>query len=279
MAADYSSFVAEYYDYVPPVAGRRDLAFYRALARETGGPVLELGCGTGRILLPLAEDGHRVTGLDLSRAMLERARAKLAQAPAEVRERVRLVEADMTRFELGETFRAIIIPFRPFQHLVEVEQQLACLAAAYRHLAPGGTLALDFFHTDPRRMIDPHLFALRDEMPGGAARGQSEPAQERFPHAEVALPNGTRVLLSERTTAFHRATQTNDVELIYTVTHPDGQTERLVFAFTVRYFFRYEVEHLLARAGFRLRAVYGDFERSPLADDSPEMIFLAERPG
>jgi ubiquinone/menaquinone biosynthesis C-methylase UbiE len=259
--AEYSSFVAESYDYVPPVAGRRDLEFYRGLARETGGPMLELGCGTGRILLPLAEDGHRVTGLDISQAMLERAHAKLARVPAEVRERVRLVEADMTRFELGEKFRVVMIPFRPFQDLIEVAEQLACLAAAHRHLEPGGTLVLDFFQTDPRRMFDP-LFT-----------------QEAHPHPEVTLPDGTRVLLSERTTAFHRATQTNDVELIYTVTHRDRRTERLVFAFTVRYFFRYEVEHLLARAGFRLRAVYGNFDRSPLADDSPEMIFTAVRPG
>jgi SAM-dependent methyltransferase len=260
MAADYSALVAEFYDYVPPVAGRQDAEFYRALAKESGGPVLELGCGTGRILLPLAEDGHRVTGLDLSRAMLERARAKLAREPAEVRERVRLVEDDMTRFELGETFRLVTIPFRPFQHLAEVAEQLACLGAAHRHLAPGGTIALDFFHTDPRRMFDPCF------------------TQELHPHSEVALPNGSRVLLSERTTAFHRARQTNDVELIYTVTHPDGRAERFVFAFAVRYFFRYEVEHLLARAGFLLRAVYGNFDRSALADDSPEMIFLAERP-
>jgi hypothetical protein len=64
--------------------------------------------------------------------------------------------------------------------------------------------------------------------------------------------------------------------MIYTVTHPDGQKERHVFAFTIRYFFRYEVEHLLARCGFRVSAVYGNFDRSPLQDASPEMIFVAE---
>jgi len=66
------------------------------------------------------------------------------------------------------------------------------------------------------------------------------------------------------------------VEMIYTVTHPDGRKEPLVFAFTVRYFFAYEVEHLLARSGFRVAEVYGDFDRSPLGDTSPEMIFVAE---
>lgn len=260
MASDYGEFVSEYYDYVPPVAGRRDLEFYRELAQEKRGPILELGCGTGRIVLPLAQDGHRIVGLDLSDAMLERARAKLSGKAAEVQARVRLVRGDMASFELGEKFRLVTIPFRPFQHLVEVAQQRACLDAAFRHLEPGGRLVMDFFHPDPRRMFDPYF------------------TEERHPHPEVELPDGRRVLLSERTTAFHRATQTNDVELIYSVTHPDGRTERLVFAFTVRYFFRYEVEHLLARAGFRLGATCGNFDRSPLSDDSPEMIFIAERP-
>jgi SAM-dependent methyltransferase len=260
MAVDYGAFVSEYYDYVPPVAGRQDLDFYREVARETGGPILELGCGTGRIVLPLAEEGHRIVGLDLSEAMLERARAKLAGKAAEVQARVRLVRGDMTGFELAGKFRLVTIPFRPFQHLAEVAQQRGCLDAAFQHLEPGGWLVMDFFHTDPRRMFDPYF------------------TEERYSHPEVALPDGRGVLLSERTTAFHRATQTNDVELIYTITQRDGRRERFVFAFTVRYFFRYEVEHLLARAGFRVTATYGNFDRSPLGDDSPEMIFVAKRP-
>ena len=93
----------------------------------------------------------------------------------------------------------------------------------------------------------------------------------------VTLPDGRRVKLTERTAAFHRAEQSNDVELIYNITHPDGHTERLVMAFTVRYFFRYEVEHLLARCGFHVVGLYGDFGGSPLRDDSPEMIFVAEK--
>jgi SAM-dependent methyltransferase len=258
-AYDRAAFVAEYYDYLPPIAGRTDREFYSECARAAGDPVLELGCGTGRILLPLAMEGRRVTGLDLSEHMLARCRAKLEAQPAEVRQRVRLVRGDMTDFHLDEAFRLIIIPFRPFQHLLEVEQQQACLRCAHRHLAEGGKLVLDFFHTDPRRTHDPVFL------------------QESSPHPEVALPDGRRILLRERTVAFHRAEQCNDVELIYYVTHPDGRTERLVFAFTVRYFFRYEVEHLLARCGFRVAALFGSLDRAPLTDASPEMIFVAEK--
>ncbi len=253
----YESFVAEYYDYLPIVAGRRDIEFYLDYAQRQGDPVLELGCGTGRVLLRLAQEGHSVVGLDLSEAMLARCRAKLESEPPDLRRRLRLVHANMTSFDLGEKFRLVIIPFRPFQHLLEVEEQLACLHSVARHLAPGGRLILDFFHTDPRRMHDPVFL------------------EESPPHAGAALPDGRTVTLTERVRAFHRAEQRNDVEMFYHVLHPDGRAERLVFAFTVRYFFRYEVEHLLARCGFRVVELFGDFDRSPLADASPEMVFVA----
>jgi hypothetical protein len=167
----------------------------------------------------------------------------------------------MTRFDLSEKCRLVIIPFRPFQHLLESQQQIDCLDCVRRHLAPGGKLIVDFFQTDPRRMHDP------------AFCQESDTAQE------FALPDGRRVKMRDRVVAFHRAEQRNDVEMIYYVTHPGGREERLVFAFTIRYFFRYEVEHLLARCGFRVTALYGDFDRSPLANSSPEMIFVAERAG
>jgi len=255
----YEEFVAEYYDHLPVTSGRADAEFYGKAAREQGDPILELGCGTGRILLPLAHQGHRMVGLDLSAAMLARARAKLEKEPAQVRERVQLVEADMTDFDLGETFRLAIIPFRPFQHLLTVEAQRSCLRCVQCHLGNGGRLILDFFQTDPRRMHDP---AFHEE-------------RRMFP--EFSLPDGRRVTLSERTVAFHRAEQRNDVEMIFHVQHPDGRRERLVHAFTLRYFFRYEVEHLLALGGFRVLQVFGGFDESPLRDDSPEMIFVAEK--
>ena len=256
-AALYDSFVAEYYDASPVVARRaQDIAFYRGAAREFGDPVLELGCGTGRVTLALAAEGYRVTGLDISERMLAQAESKRASLPTEAQERIHLVQGDMSGFEVGEKFRCIFIPFRPFQHLIETHQQINCLIRARKHLKRGGKLIVDFFQTDPRRMHDPAFL------------------EERYV-GEFALPDGRHTVLTERTTAFHRASQCNDVEMIYTVRHPDGRKERLVFAFTVRYFFRYEVEHLLARCGFVVNAVYGDFDRSELRDDSPEMIFVA----
>ena len=254
----YDSFIADYYDESPIVKGRlQDVAFYRNAVRDFGDPILELGCGTGRITMALAEAGKRITGLDLSGRMLERAVKKRAALRVEARERVHFVQGDMARFDLGEKFRLVIIPFRPFQHLLEVRQQMDCLECVRKHLAPGGRLILDVFQTDAERMHDPvHMREVQ--------------------LTEYETADGRRVRISERVAAFHRAEQRNDVEMIFSIKHRDGRQERLVFAWPLRYFFRYEVEHLLARCGFKVAALYGDFDRSPIRDDSPEMIFVTE---
>lgn len=257
-SALYDSFIADYYDESPVVRGRvQDVAFYRHAAREFGDPILELGCGTGRITMALAEEGKRITGLDLSGRMLECAAKKRAALFTEERERVHLVQADMARFDLGEKFRLVIIPFRPFQHLLEVQEQQNCLECVRKHLAPGGRLILDVFQTDAERMHDP--VHMRETLV-----------------TEYKTTDGRQVRISERVAAFHRAEQINDVEMIYSVVHPGGREERLEFAWPLRYFFRYEVEHLLARCGFRIMAEYGNFDRTPIRDESPEMIFVAE---
>src|SRR5437899_3339655 len=117
-SALYDSFIADYYDESPVVKGRtQDVVFYREAAREFGDPVLELGCGTGRITMALAEAGKRITGLDLSERMLERAVKKRAALRVEARERVHLVQGNMAGFDLGEKFRLIIIPFWPLKHV------------------------------------------------------------------------------------------------------------------------------------------------------------------
>jgi SAM-dependent methyltransferase len=253
----YDSFIADYYDSSPMVTQRtQDVTFYCHAASTYGDPVLELGCGTGRITLAIAEAGYRIVGLDISEKMLDRATAKLHALRGAARERVHLLQGDMTRFDFGEKFRSIIIPFRPFQHLLEVEEQIRCLQCIRQHLAPNGRLIVDFFQTDPERMHDPKF-------------------QRESLLIEYDLPDGRHVALSERVATYHRALQRNAVEMIFNVRHADGRIERLVMAWTLRYFFRYEVEHLLARCGFKLEATFGSFDGAALNDASPEMIFVA----
>ena len=121
-----------------------DIPFYVGLAREAasrGERVLELGCGTGRVTIPMAQAGAEVTGLDSSPAMLDIARAKRERAGVTVR----WVEGDMADFELPERYGLVVIPFRSFLHLIGDEDQLNCLAAIHGHLTAGGRLALNFY--------------------------------------------------------------------------------------------------------------------------------------
>src|SRR5262245_38875828 len=139
-------FIADLYDHVEIYSSRPDVEFYVEEALRSGGPVLELGCGTGRVLVPTARAGVEITGLDLSTKMLDVCRERLAAEPPEVRARVRIVQGDLAAFDLECCFALVTVPFRPFQHLTRVEEQLSCLAAVRRHLSPGGRLVFDVFN-------------------------------------------------------------------------------------------------------------------------------------
>lgn len=257
---DEYGFVAEFYDFVEPYRARPDLDFYTELARESGGPVLEIGCGTGRVLIPVARAGVKITGLDLSPQMLEVCRANLARESGDVQARVTLHPGDMRDFDLGRTFALATTPFRAFQHLETVKDQLSCLAAIRRHLQPSGRLVLDLFN--------PSLTFLTSE-----AR-----LEEWGDEPEMVMSDGRRVRRRFRIARRDWFSQIQDSEIIYYVTHPDGSEERLVHAFPMRYIFRFEAEHLLARSGFEVEALYADFEKNPYGTTYPgELIFVARR--
>jgi len=259
--SDYA-FVADLYDYVVPYRDRPDLEFYIEAARESGGPVLEIGCGTGRVLIPIARSGIEILGLDLSPQMLSVCKQRLSQEPKEVQSLAQLVEADMRDFELGRVFNLVTTPFRPFQHLTTMEDQLACLRCIHRHLAAGGRLILDLFN--------PSMTALTSEDLGEEI-GEEPP---------FTTPDGRRVVRRHQVLSRDYFKQIVHSELIYYVTHPNGDKERLVHAFPFRYLFRFEVEHLLVRSGFEVEHVYADFDRSPYGSKYPgELIFVAKKVG
>lgn len=254
------SFTAEFYDYVVPYRDRQDVGFFVEKARQAGGAVLEIGCGTGRVLIPTARAGIEIAGLDLSSAMLAACREKLSREPAEVQARVRLVEGDMRDFALARMFHLVTIPFRGFQHLITVEDQLSCLTCIHRHLVNGGSFILDLF--------DPYLPRLVEERYLGET--EEEP--------EFTMPDGRKVVRRHRTVARDQSRQVQELELIYYVSHPDGLAERLVDRFSMRYLFRFEAEHLLARCGFRVEEVYADYDKSPYGSKYPgELIFVARK--
>ncbi|HKB14705.1 MAG TPA: class I SAM-dependent methyltransferase, partial [Planctomycetota bacterium] len=147
-----------------------DISFYVEEARRSGGPVLELGCGSGRILLPTARAGVEIVGLDASRGMLDRLREKLAAEPPEVRARVEVVEGDMSSSDVGRRFPLITVPFRSIGHLLEVDAQVAAFENMRRHLAPGGRIAFDLFHPALGRLAAPQPERLDLERDEGGRR-------------------------------------------------------------------------------------------------------------
>ena len=251
------------YDEVPAYIARKDVAFYVAEAdrhARSAGTVLDLGCGTGRLLLPLVRAGHRVFGVDRSPAMLRRCAEKLAREPAEVRSRAGLLEGDVREFEVPRSgFGLAIAPFRILQHLTTVDDQLHCLATVRRHLAPNGRFAFDVFNPN---------FALM-------AKDRSAETEDT---PERQLPDGRFFRRAFKVLRVHWVEQVNDVELIYYVrAGGGGEVTRVVQAFSMRWYNVPELEHLLVRAGFTVEATYGDFDRSPLRDGTAEIVVVARK--
>jgi SAM-dependent methyltransferase len=241
------------YDHVPLYRERTDVGFYveEAKPARAGGPVLELGCGTGRILIPIARAGSTIVGLDSANQMLDRCRTNLSREPSAVQQRVTLHQGDMHDFDLGAAFALIIAPFRVVQHLTTVDAQLRFLGNVSRHLAPRGRFIFDVFN--PR-------FAVLVGADG----------VEREDTPATPLPDGRTLRRAYRIARVRWVDQVSESELIYYV---DGK--RYVQAFEMRWFLPAELQHLLARAGFRVRAMYGDFARGPLVDGAPEQVIIA----
>ena len=252
-------FVAEFYDGEYANLNRRDVEFFVDYSRKTEGKTLELGCGTGRVLIPTVLAGCEITGLDLSPYMLKKCHEKLAELPAKLQKNIELIQGDMTDFSTGEKYPLVTIPFRPFQHLMSIPEQKSCLFCTYKHLEDKGKLVFDVFHPFFPRLIETKYLM---EMDAGLP---------------FKLSDGRIVRRTQRIAAYHRTEQYNDCELIYYVKYPDGTEERLVHEFKMRYFYRYEIEHLLSICGFKIVELFGDFNRSEFSNDSPEMIFVAEK--
>jgi SAM-dependent methyltransferase len=250
-------WISELYDFVYARTGiDRDIALWLDLAKETGGLVLELACGTGRVVLPLARAGYQITGLDLSPYQLAVARRKLERESDDVRSRVSLLEGNMKGFDLGEQFGLIIITFRSFQALLERADQHGCLASCARHLKPSGRLAIDVFN--------PRLSRLTT--PGGV-----DEDEERY-----AGPNGIAIRETGHTD-YDLANQRLVWRPRFEYTEAGGTAVVRDYALELRYFFRLEMEWMFEACGLEVDALYGDFDRSPFTVDSPEMIFVVRK--
>ena len=247
---DYTSF-AELYDLFYEDF-TEDIEMYLGFAERTGGPILEIGSGTGRVALALAEEGHTVVGLELSEAM--RAVAQRKTDRAQLIDRVTFSAGDMRRFKLDQHFGLIIVPLNTFLHNLTLDDQLATLACCKKHLRPGGLLVLDCFNPDPahaeddRRLIVQRSITDRDT-------GQ------------------TAVLMLSRATDWNQQLQ----EITYLIDRMDeqGHLQRAVLPAAFRFIFRNELQLLLKAGGFDLRDVYGSYARDPFEAGSDKLIAVA----
>ena len=229
-----------------------DLFFYQELARRCDGPILELMCGSGRLLLPLAQAGHRLTGVDISASMLALGRAKLAAAG--LIDRVELVQADVCAMVLPERFGLAIIALNSFMHLANSAEQLAALDHIREALLPDGLLALDLFNPDLRALAGYTGELVLDK--------------------SFRLADGTQV---QKFVAQHAdtAAQINYVTFFYDELDAEGRVRRNTLPFTMRWLYRYELEHLLARAGFALDSLYGSYDLDEYRGESELLLAVA----
>lgn len=257
-SATFYDRAAPFYDADYEAAGHgEDVAFYVAEARAAGGPVLEMGCGTGRVLVPVARAGLEVVGVDASAGMLARLERRLEGEPEEVRRRVRLVRGDVRSVSVPGEFALVMAPFRVVQHLVAPADARAWLANAARHLRrdPPGLLVFDSFQPDPAELAASPTVSVDIER----RDGETGRSVRRVSHA-----------------VHHPEQKTFDVRFEWLVEGADGRDASAAEVATVaRWFTRAELLRLLALEGFEVLAFWGDFDRGPFGPGCEDQVVRA----
>jgi SAM-dependent methyltransferase len=252
--------IAKYYD--GAYAAKQDLVdfpFYLDLATQSCGPVLEIACGTGRVLLPIARKGIEICGVDNSLSMLDVLKENLAREPQEVRQRVTVEEGDMRTFRLNRKFPLVMIPFRPMQHMFTVEDQVAALKTAAAHLTDQGTLAFDAFY--PKfEMIWTKIGEEVPEMEWNLSSDPTKTVRRFFRKDSIDKINQIFSF-----TFIFRTYQAG--ELIHEETEP----------FRLCYYTYPHLRALFLLAGLEPTAQYGSFAKTPLDNTAEQMIFLLRK--
>lgn len=244
----------EYYDLEHPASEQDpDYRFYCALGRSTEGPILELACGTGRLLVPILRAGADIEGLDVSRPMIAALRKRLRAEGLETT----VHEQSMDRFRIDRSYSLIFLAVTSFQILDTQESQIACLRRCREHLVPGGRVVLDFVLPEDGDVADrggPRLFRRFD------AAGK-----------HVVVYQTVEREAGARETARYR----------YEIRGPGGVLER-TFVRTLPWR-RLTVDEFRAtarRAGFSRAELFGTYDLRPLAPEHREIVaFLSQSPG
>ena len=247
---------AKYYDGAyASMQNLADVSFYVELAKELGGAVLEIGCGTGRVLIPTASAGIEIHGLDNSAPMKEILSAKVGRLEPSARERITLHSGDMRDFHLDRKFRLVTIPFRPMQHMYTVADQIRALTSARAHVADGGVLAFDVF------------YPKFDRLPLGMG--------EEILEAEWALASeaGTMIRRWYRKDSLDKINQIVTLTFIFRTYREDRVVLEESETLRMSYYTYPHLHTLFKQVGLEPVAEYGSFARTPLDNSAAEMIF------
>lgn len=228
-----------YYDqYFTGLPG--DAEYYLSQIENCTGGVLELGCGTGRILAPIVRSGIEVWGIDHNESLLDIAREKLAALEG-ASQCFRLIHADISDFDIDRQFDAVIIPYRTFQHILSPTDQREVLSRIRKHLSPGGELTFNIF--DPSMEL-------------GASHNA---AGLRKDTDFIDRSSGNRIVVWYAR-EYDLELQIMEQELVFEeIDHENRGVSRQSSLLTLRYSFRHEVEYLLECCGFEVVELLGDF--------------------
>lgn len=251
MTAFYST-IARYYD-AEHTDKTDDLALYSELAEEFGSPILDVGCGTGRVMFHLAQENHVVHGIDSDYEMLARAKIKLDMF-AHVRDRLLFYQGDVLNYDLDKRFRLILLSYNAFMHFHTQDDQLLLLRRLRQWLEPEGRLIIDLPNAGD-------VFASQDT--------NAVTLERTFIDAETG-----HMVMQQAASYLDRVQQLMHVTWIYDEINEDGGVMRTVAPVIFRYFFFAELALLLRHTGFAVDEVYGDTDRSPFEDGCERMIVL-----
>jgi len=232
------------------------MRFYVDLARERGGPVLEIGCGTGRVLLPTARAEIEIHGLDNSRPMLDVLRTHISREAPEVQQRITLHSGDMRDFHLNRSFPLVTIPFRPMQHMFTVEDQVSTLKSAATHVAKGGILAFDVFYPKFERL--PLRIGEEQLEVEWSSKSDPETIIRRF----------------YRKDAVDKINQTYSLTFIFRTYRNEELVGEESEPLKMSYYTYPHLRALFSLAELEPVAEYGSFAKTPLDNAAEEMIFL-----
>jgi SAM-dependent methyltransferase len=230
-----------------------DVRFFLKLAEGTGGPVLEGMSGTGRVLIPFAQAGLDITGVDRSSAMLDQCATKLSFQNLEVQQRVEMVQGDLRDVKLERQFKFAFIPFNSFLHLLETKDQEAALRTIHAHLEEGGLFSFV-------------VFSPRLDRP-----------EQLLRHRGTKITYQGEIISWFESQTFDQPSQRTTVTYFYDISRQDKPLRRVTSVFTLRYLFQREALELLDRCGFEVLEVNGDYNGGPFKATSELMLFVARK--